>query len=122
MQPKQTALAYVDAVSRKDFAALSALLAPDLSFKGPSRSTTSAEQYLAALRRLGPILVRSDLKQAVAEGADVCVVYDFVTSTPAGAVTMMEALRVEDGKIASVQLMYDRVAWKPAQDALAKGA
>jgi len=62
---------------------------------------------------------RSDVKKVFVDGNEVCVIYDFVTNTPAGAVPIVEWLRVEDGQIASVTLFFDRVAFKPAADELA---
>ncbi len=53
---------------------------------------------------------------------EVCVLYDFVTDTPAGAVPAVEWLRVEGGRIARIQLVFDRVAFKPAADELARRA
>ena len=50
------------------------------------------------------------------------MIYDFVTDTPAGAVPIVEWLRVEDGQIASVILFFDRVTFKPAADKLAHRA
>jgi hypothetical protein len=43
-----------------------------------------------------------------------------VTDTPAGAVPLVEWLRIENGKVASVTLLFDRVAFKPASGELAR--
>jgi hypothetical protein len=43
-----------------------------------------------------------------------------VTDTPAGAVPITEWLHVEDGRITSISLMLDRVAFQPAGEALAR--
>ena len=89
---------------------------------GPGNALTGAPAYLAVLRRLGPIWERSDVKHAFADGNDVCVIYDFVTNTPAGAVPIVEWLRIEGGKVAAVTLIFDRVSFKPASDELARRA
>ena len=120
--PKPVALAYIDACGRKDFEAVSALLAENIAFRGPGNALTGAPQYLAVLRRLGAVWVRSDVKKVFSDGLDVCVIYDFVTDTPAGAVPIVEWLRVESGKIASVTLFFDRLAFKPASDELVRRA
>jgi ketosteroid isomerase-like protein len=114
--PKQIALAYIDGCSRKDFDAVAPLLAPDIRFAGPATSSTGAAPYLAVLRRVGTVWVRSDVRKVFTDGPDVCVIYDFVTDTPAGAVPIVEWLHVEGGRITSVNPYFDRVAFKPASD------
>ena len=119
---KQVALEYIEACGRKDYDTVSRLLSPSLTFVGPGNALTGAAQYLAVLRRLGPVWKRSDVKKVFVDGDEVCVIYDFVTDTPAGAVPLVEWLRVEDGRIASVTLFFDRVTFKPAADELAPRA
>ncbi len=118
--PKRIALAYIDACGRQDLDALAPLLAPDLEFVGTSTTLRGAEPYLAVIRRLGPIWKGSEVKKVFTDGNDVCVIYDFVTDTPAGAVPCVEWLRVQDGRVRSVNLYFDRVAFKPASDELAR--
>ena len=119
---KQVALEYIEACGRKDYDTVSRLLSPSLTFVGPGNALTGAAEYLAVLRRLGPVWKRSDVKKVFVDGDEVCVIYDFVTDTPAGAVPIVEWLRVEDGRIASVTLFFDRVTFKPAADELAPRA
>ena len=119
---KQVDLEYIEACGRKDYDTVSQLLSPSLTFVGPGNALTGAAQYLAVLRRLGPVWKRSDVKKVFVDGDEVCVIYDFVTDTPAGAVPIVEWLRVEDGRIASVTLFFDRVTFKPAADELAPRA
>ena len=118
--PKTIATTYVEACGRKDLDSVAPLLHPDMRFGGPGNSSTGAAAYLAILRRLGAVWVRSDVRHVFADGPDVCVIYDFVTDTPAGAVPIVEWLRVEDGRIASVTLIFDRVQFKPASDEIAR--
>jgi hypothetical protein len=66
--------------------------------------------------------VRSDVKKVFTDGPEVCVIYDFVTNTPAGAVPIVEWLRIEGGRITSVTLVFDRIAFKPASDEIARRA
>jgi len=118
--PREIALAYIDGCGRKDFDAVAALLAPDIRFAGPNNATTGATPYLAVLRRVGTVWVRSDVRKVFSDGPDVCVIYDFVTDTAAGTVPIVEWLRVESGRITSVNLFFDRVAFKPASDEMAR--
>ena len=119
---KQVALEYIEACGRKDYDIVGRLLSPSVNFVGPGNAVTGAAPYLAVLRRLGPVWKRSDVKKVFVDGDEVCVIYDFVTDTPAGAVPIVEWLRVEDGRIASVTLFFDRVTFKPAADELAPRA
>ena len=120
--PKSVALAYIDACGRKDLATVEGLLSPDVTFVSPGNDVKGAAPYLAVLRRLGPVWVRSDVKKVFADGNDVCVIYDFVTPTAAGNVPLVEWLRVENGRITSVALFFDRLQFKPASDELARRA
>jgi hypothetical protein len=116
--PKTIALSYVEACGRKDFDAVAPLLATDVRVRGPARVIEGAAPYLAVLRQLGTIWAGSRVRKTVGDGADVCVVYDFVSDTPAGAVPMVECVSVEDGKIRAIELYYDRVAFEPARGEL----
>ncbi len=117
-EPKKVALAYLDACARNDQAALGELLTPDFRFTGPSRSIEGPEGFRAAIDRLKPIWLKTDVKKTWADGGDVCVAYDFVSDTAAGAVPCVERLRIEGGRVAQTQLLFDRVAFKPAADEL----
>jgi ketosteroid isomerase-like protein len=114
--PKTLALSYLDAVGNKELDRLQDMLAPDLAFRGPSMTRSTARDFLAALARLGAIHVRNDVKRVFVDGDEVCVIYDFVTDTPAGALPTIEWLRLENGRIRSIDLYYDRVPWKTVMD------
>ncbi len=120
--PKAIAVAYIEACGRKDFDAVASLLAADIRFIGPNNSSTGAPAYLAVLRRIAPVWVRSDVRKVFEDGSEVCVIYDFITDTSAGAVPIVEWLRIEGEKVASVTLVFDRVAFKPASDELVRRA
>jgi predicted ester cyclase len=117
-EAKSVALAYIDACGRKDWDAVTETLDEHVQFLGPGNAVTGAGAYLAVLRRIAPVWVRSDVKKVLSDGPEVCVLYDFVTDTPAGTVPIVEWLNVEQGKIKSVNLLFDRVAFKPASDEL----
>jgi hypothetical protein len=121
-EAKTVALAYIEACGRKDWDAVTAALHEQVQFVGPGNAVTGAVPYLAVLQRIAPVWMRSDVKKVLTDGPDVCVLYDFVTDTPAGAVPIVEWLSVEQGKIKSVTLLFDRVAFKPASDELARRA
>jgi ketosteroid isomerase-like protein len=119
---KALALDYLDAVGRKELGRLDAVLAPDLEFRGPSMTRRTARDFVAALERLGAIHVRNDVRRVFVDGDDVCVIYDFVTDTPAGALPTIEWLHFRDGRIGAIDLYYDRVPWKTVMDEIAARA
>ena len=120
--PKTVALSYIEACARKDWDATFRLLAPDVEFIGPGRSVKGAEPYLAVLRRIGSVWVRSDVKKVFVDGPDVCVIYDFVTDTAAGSVPTVEWLLVDGGRIARVVLFFDRLTFQPASEEVTRRA
>ena len=97
--PKTLALEYLDAVGKKELGRLDGLLAPDLAFRGPAMTRSTAADFVGALERSAAIHVRNDVKRVFVDGNDVCVIYDFVTDTPAGALPTVEWLRVDGGRI-----------------------
>jgi hypothetical protein len=119
--PEAVALAYLDAVGKKELDRVEALVDPEIRFVGPAMTITGAHDLLAALRRIGAIHVRNDVKRVFSDGNEVCVIYDFVTDT-VGAVPTVEWLRLEGGRIRSVNLYYDQVPWLKVREELARRA
>jgi SnoaL-like domain len=105
------ALAYLEAVGQKQFDRVSEFLHPDVEFTGPARTLNGADHYVSALRRLGPVLLRNDIRKAFVDGNEVCIIYDFVTDTQVGAVPSVEWLTFEDGKIRSIRLIFHSQPW-----------
>jgi len=119
---KTLALEYLNAVATHQGRKVEAMLAPDLEFRGPARTITSAAEYVEALKRLGAIHVRNDVKRVFVDGDEVCLIYDFVTDTPAGALTTVEWLRFDGDRIQSIDLYYDRLPWQTVMAAIAERA
>jgi hypothetical protein len=118
--PKKLALAYLDAVGKQQYDKVEGFLAPDLRFRGPAMSRTSAADFLGALKRLSAIHVRNDVKRVFVDGDHVCVIYDFVTDTEAGALPAVEWLQLDGGRISSIDLYYDRLPWQTVMAAIAE--
>lgn len=110
--PGRVAREYVEAVGEKRFDRVAALLHPDVDFTGPDGKTMhGAEPYVAVLERLAPILARNEVRKVFVDGDEACVLYDFVTDTPVGAVPSTEWLRVEGGRVRSIRLVFHTAAW-----------
>jgi len=120
--PRAIALAYLDAVGRKDYQAFEGLLAPDVTFKGPAATLSGAPDVAAAYRRLGAMLLHNDLQKAFVDGKDVCLIYDFVTDTSVGAVPTMEWLTIEDGRVSAIRILTDHIRWPTALQELGRRA
>lgn len=117
---KTLTLAYLDAVGKQQYGTLEGLLAKDLRFKGPVMSRDSASDFIGALKRLGVIHLRNDVKRVFVDGDDVCVIYDFVTDTSAGALPTIEWLHFEGARIRSIDLYYDRLPWQTVMAEIAE--
>jgi ketosteroid isomerase-like protein len=111
------ARSYIQAVGSHDMDAVESLLGDDLVaiFAG---TTLDRAGWTTALRRLLPALVRNEIREVFTDGDRASVVYDFVTDTPAGAVRCIELLTVKAGKIREIELVLDRVAFAPVNEAL----
>ena len=117
---KTVTLGYLEAVGQQQYDKVAGFLAPDLRFRGPAMTRTSAGEFLAALKRLAAIHVRNDVKRVFVEGDQVCVIYDFVTDTEAGALPAVEWLRFDGGRISAIDLYYDRLPWQTVMAAIAE--
>ena len=112
-----TARSYIQAVGSHDMNALENLLGADLvaTFAGTALDKAG---WTTALKRLLPALVRNEIREVFTAQDRACVVYDFVTDTAAGAVRCVELLTIHADKIREIELVLDRVAFAPVNEAL----
>jgi ketosteroid isomerase-like protein len=90
-----------------DFAKTRALCHDDVTFVGPLGTADGVEDYMNGVRGLSKIVKAAEPRKVLADGDDVCIIYDLVTDTPAGTVPTVAWYHVEDGKIASVRAFFD---------------
>ncbi len=110
---------YINAVGDGRLDELPTYLTPDVSFQAPGLpSHHGLDAYTSSLKRLAPIIARNEIKRIFTEDNEACVIYDFVTNTPAGAVASIEWLTIKDGQIASVYLLFDKAHWPEVLQAL----
>ena len=76
MEPKQIVLAYHEAFYRNGRTTVRALLANKGQFLGPISSYTDRDPFLDGAAVFRQLTKRTDIKAVVADGNDVCVVYD----------------------------------------------
>jgi hypothetical protein len=117
--PGAVARRYIEAVGARDFEAVAQLLHDDFSFTSGGRSTSSADAYLDALRKLAPIIARNEIRRVFTSGQEVCVVYDFVTDTPVGPVLSVELLTVDADRVRSSELLFEKARWPEVIEVLA---
>ena len=113
-------VAYLQAVEQQQFERVRVLLDPNVEFITPGREIHGAADLIAALRKISPVLVRNDVKKVFADGDQVCVIYDFVTNTPVGALPSVEWITFREGKIASVRLIFHSEPWAAVLQELKK--
>lgn len=112
--PRALAVAYIEAVGRKQFERVAEFLHPDVEFLTSGGSIRGVPAYVGALQRLAPIIMRNDVHTTIVDGSDVAVVYDFVTDTSAGAVSTIEWITTEAGRIRTSRLIFDKQQWPAA--------
>ncbi len=119
---KAIATEYIESVGRGDLEPLDGLLSDELVASIGGNVSTKTE-WIVALGRLLPALVRNDILRVYTDEDHACVIYDFVTDTPAGAVRCVEDLVIDaEGRIRSIELIFDRVAFGPVNEALRERA
>ena len=118
MDTASIARSYIDAVSSHDLRPLDELFGDSLTATFADNTSDKAT-WIAALTRLLPALVRNDITDVFADGDRACVAYDFVTNTPGGTIRCVELLTVHDDRITAIELILDRVAFAPVNQALA---
>ena len=111
------ARSYILAVGSHDMEALEKLLGEDLlaTFAG---TTLDKAGWTTAIKRLLPALIRNEIREVFSAQDRACVVYDFITDTSAGAVRCIELLTVNADKISEIELVLDRAAFAPVNEAL----
>jgi hypothetical protein len=114
---ERIARSYIQAVGSHDMEALENLLGEDLlaTFAG---TTLDKPGWTTAIKRLLPALVRNEIREVFSAQDRACIVYDFITDTAAGAVRCIELLTVNADKISDIELVLDRAAFAPVNEAL----
>jgi ketosteroid isomerase-like protein len=93
--------------SAGDFATTESLCHDDVTFVGPMGETKGAGDYIRGVRGLAEIVEAAKPQKVLVDGDDVCIMYDLVTTTPAGTLPTVGWYHVEDGKVSSVRAFFD---------------
>jgi len=103
---KQTALDCLEAWSSGDLERARELLHDDVTFVGPLGATEGRDAYVEGVTRLREVVTGVEVTRAVAEGDDVAISYDLLTSV-AGVLPTVGWYEVRDGLVTSVRAYFD---------------
>jgi hypothetical protein len=98
---------YHEALRRRDFDGARQLLKDDLRFEGPFESFERADDYVAAIQRLFGIVESIEVRHASVDGDQAVVLYDMVTTTPAGTQLVCEWYGIEGESIVWIRAVFD---------------
>jgi ketosteroid isomerase-like protein len=110
---------YIEAVGDHRWEALPALVDPEVEFTFGDTHVRGAEAFVGSFERVSRVLLRNDIRKVFVDGDEACVIYDFVTDSPAGAVVCFEHIRVRNGRIAQILLVFERLHWAEVVAAIA---
>ena len=109
--PKQAVMSYIKAMDARDYAAARNYLADNVRVKGPGgEAFRSPDEFLKMMEQQRG---KYDIKKLFVDGGDVCLLYDFVT--PKVTTFFCSWYQVKDGKIYSIQTVFDPRAFAAPQ-------
>lgn len=107
----ETVMSYLKALGDQDYAAARNYLGNNVRVKGPAgEAFRSPDEFLKMMEQQKG---KYDVKKVFVDGSDVCVLYDFIT--PKVTTFFSSWYQVEDGKISSIQTVFDTRAFASAQ-------
>ena len=107
--PKDVVMSYIKALDGRQYEAALEHLHDKVRIRGPAGETFG--KPLDFIEMLRKYLGRYDVKKVFVDGDDVCVLYDLKTTGP--TVSMSSWYQVKDGKIISIQTVFDPRAFGP---------
>ena len=108
---KEVVLAYIKALDSRDFASARNYLSDNVRVKGPGgEGFRTPDEFLGMMQKQQG---NYDLKKVFVDGNDVCVLYDFKTKTVTAFFSSW--YQVKDGRIVSIQTVFDTRAFAAAQ-------
>jgi hypothetical protein len=105
---------YHDAWTQGDMSTARSCLADDLDFQGPIDTFSSADEFIATLTGFAQMLTRVDRLQEFCKDDGAALLYDCVTTSPAGIIRTAEFFGLRDGKIGNIRLVFDATALRQA--------
>lgn len=112
LSAREVVMSYIKAMDNRDYAAARKCLPDTLLVKGPAgEAFRGPDEFLKMMENQRG---KYDVKKVFVDGNDVCLLYDFATE----AVTTFFCswYQVKDGKITSIQTVFDPRAFAAAQE------
>ena len=107
--PLEVVMAYINALDSQDYDAAMNHLHEKVRIRGPAGEAYGKPyDFIEMLRKYRG---KYDIKKAFADGDDVCLLYDLKTNGP--TVFMSSWYLVKQGKIVSIQTVFDPSAFGP---------
>jgi hypothetical protein len=109
IQPREVVMSYIEALDKRRYDEAMSLLNEGVRIKGPAGETFG--RPLDFIEMLKKYRGRYNIKRVFADGEDVCVLYDLATTGE--TVYMSSWYKVKDGRIASIETVFDPRAFGP---------
>ena len=107
MDTKQIVTNYHNAWTIGNMEVARVCLADDLDFQGSIDTFRRADDFIAALTMFQKMIRKVNLIQSFFSESGSALLYDCDTMSPAGVIRTAEFFTVKDGKIKSIQLVFD---------------
>lgn len=104
---KDVVSSYQMAMGKGDWKEARTHLKDDLEFYGPLDTFHRADDYVAALQKLYPMVENVDVKRVLAEKEDVVVLCDLHFRPPMPTMYVVEWYTVSGEKISRIQVVFD---------------
>ena len=102
-------MSYIEALDQQRYEDALTLLDDRVRIRGPAGETFGKPlDFIDMLRKYRG---RYEIKKSFADGADVCLLYDLMTTGP--TVYMSSWYQVHGGKVVSIQTVFDPRAFAP---------
>lgn len=109
-EAREVVMSYIAAMDKRDYAAARNYLQDSVFIKGPAgEAFRSPDEFLKMMEKQRG---KYEIKKVFVDGNDVCLLYDFVTEKVTAF--FCSWYQVRDGKIASIQTIFDPRAFAAA--------
>ena len=106
LTPAEVGATYFDAWMRRDFDAVRAILADDVTFDGPLGHAGNADECVEGLKRMSQIVTDVKVRKTFVDGPDVLTWFDLHTASTEPIPTV-NWRHVEAGKITFIRVTFD---------------
>ena len=108
MDSKEVVMSYQRSLGSQDYKTARSMMSDDgFSFRGPLATHDKPEGLLEDLKQLHHIVKGVEMKKIFADGEDVCLLYDLITTSPDATSFTCEWYTVKNSKIKSVRVVFD---------------